>query len=101
MKKQELPNNQPEYVEYQERIKLEIETKHASLIKNAHQYLCYMYLITYNFSKCIDHGKKLLAMDKAHNLAESTKYNVHMYLAEANCMLARFEEAHEHLSQTD
>jgi len=42
-----------------------VEKKHALLIKNAHQYLCYMYLISYNFVKCIYHGKKLLEIDNA------------------------------------
>ena len=64
------------------------------MIKNAHQYLCYMYLLSYNFVKCIDHGKKLLAID---SVAVQTQYNVHMYLAESKCMLGRYEESLEHL----
>jgi len=49
-----------------------VESKFGSLLKNAHQYLSYMYLINYNYTKCIHHAEKLLAMP---NLAPSTVYN--------------------------
>jgi hypothetical protein len=44
-------------------IRAQLEGKYQNLIKNAHQYLAYMYLLTYSYSKCISHGKKLLAID--------------------------------------
>jgi len=85
-----------------------------------------MYLISYNFVKCIYHGKKLLDIDSAAaspsddssetinsasrlkraiggclgkhgKLAPKTRYNVLMYLAEAKCMIGRHQEALEHL----
>ena len=49
--------------EYRDEIKSSIEKKYHNLIKNAHQYLSYMYLLSYNYNKCISHGKKLLAID--------------------------------------
>lgn len=49
--------------DYHNEIKSSIEKKYQNLIKNAHQYLSYMYLLGYNYSKCISHGKKLLAID--------------------------------------
>lgn len=53
-----------------------------------------MYLLTYNYSKCISHGKKLLAID---GCAQQTQYNIHMYIAESLCMLGRFEESFTHM----
>ena len=57
-----------------------------------------MYLITYNYNKCIEHGKKLL---KLGHLAQSTSYNVHCYLAEANCMIGQFQESLVHLDEAE
>jgi hypothetical protein len=57
-----------------------------------------MYLITYNFTKCISHGKKLLAFESA---STQSKYNVHMYLAEAHCMLGKFKESYEQLDEAE
>lgn len=48
--------------ELQIKIRQQIEKKYANLIRNAHLYLSYMYLITYNFVKCIYHGKILLRL---------------------------------------
>ena len=130
IKNQQLPQSQESYNEFELKIRQEIESKHALLIKNAHQYLCYMYLITYNFVKCIHHGKKLLDIDSAAaassddaeeainsssrqkkaiggclgkqgQLAPKTRYNILMYLAEAKCMIGRYQEAFEHLEQAE
>lgn len=57
-----------------------------------------MYLVTYNFLKCIYHGKKLLDFK---TLAPSTAYNAHMYTAEAYCMLGKFQEAMAHLEKAE
>jgi hypothetical protein len=57
-----------------------------------------MYLLTYNFVKCIDHGRQLLEIE---GTAMQTQYNVHMYLAEAKCMLGRYEESLEHLETAE
>ena len=55
-----------------------------------------MYLLSYNFVKCIEHGKKLQDME---GVAKQTLYNVQMYLAEAKCMLGRYEESLTHLEE--
>ena len=66
-----------------------------------------MYLLSYNYVKCIHHGKLLLSIHtNAHDkgskpLAKSTLYNTHSYLAEANCMLGRFSEALECLERAE
>jgi tetratricopeptide (TPR) repeat protein len=85
------------------------------MIRNAHLYLAYMYLISYNFVKCIYHGKILLrlaeeakengAADKSLKLPAllpvppSTLYTVHCYIAEALCMLGKFSESIHHLEE--
>jgi len=74
-----------------------------------------MYLITYNFVKCIYHGKILLrlaeeaktngAADKTLKLPALppvppvTLYTVHCYIAESLCMLGKFPESLEHLEK--
>jgi hypothetical protein len=60
LKRQELPESQEALDKFIEGIRSGIEKQYETLIKNAHQYLCYMYLMTYNYVKCIEHGKKLL-----------------------------------------
>ena len=57
-----------------------------------------MYLISYNFVKSIYHGKKLLDFKSA---SPQSRYNVHMYLAEANCMIGKFKESYEQLDEAD
>jgi len=46
-----------------------------------------MYLLTYNYSKSVIHGKKLLSFD---NCSDTTRYNALMYLAESKCMMGKF-----------
>jgi hypothetical protein len=57
-----------------------------------------MYLISYNFVKSIYHGKKLLDFKSA---SAQSRYNVHMYLAEANCMIGKFKESYEQLDEAE
>lgn len=94
---------------------MHIERKYANLIRNAHLHLAYMNLISYNFIKCIYHGKILIrlaeeaktngAADKSLKLAALppvppvTLYTVHCYIAEALCMLGKFPESLEHLEK--
>ena len=75
-----------------------IEKKYENLIKNAHQYLCYMYLISYNYQKCILHGNALLNFK---SLSPTTKYNLHVYISEAKCMLGQFTDALVHLDAAE
>lgn len=98
LRRQQIPSNQTEYNEYVSEIRTGIEKKYENLIKNAHQYLSYMYLVSYNFLKCIHHSKKLLDFK---TLAPSTAYNAHMYTAEAYCMLGRFQESMVHLEKAE
>lgn len=78
-----MPSTQADYDKYVEDIRSQVYKKYDSLMKNVHQYLCYMYLITYNYQKCIEHGDLLLELE---NLQPTSKYNAHTYLAEAYCM---------------
>ena len=79
------------------------------MIRNAHQYLCYMHLVNYNYSKCLHHGKILLNIhsqalveDKGIKpLQKSTIYNTHLYMAEAYCMLGKFQEALDSLEKAE
>lgn len=96
-------------------VRLAIERKYANLIRNAHLHLAYMNLISYNFVKCIYHGKILIrlaeeaktngAADKALKLPALppvppvTLYTIHCYIAEALCMLGKFPESLEHLEK--
>ena len=98
LERQKIPQTQSEYEDYVTEIRASVTKKYESLIKNAHQYLCYMYLITYNYNKCIEHGKKLI---KLGNLATSTTYNVHCYMAEATCMIGQFKDAMTHLDEAE
>lgn len=99
--------------EMQTKIRMQVERKYANLIRNAHIYLSYMYLITYNFVKSIYHGKILLrlaeeartngAADKSQKLPALSQvppnslYTMHCYIAEALCMLGKFQDSIEHL----
>jgi len=104
------PQNDQETLDVMLKIRTQIENKHSSLIRNAHLYLCYMHLITYNFVKSIYHGKILLKMDadmkEGRDKAESsdlkpistaTLYSVHCYMAEALCMMGKYADAITHL----
>jgi hypothetical protein len=95
---QQLPSTSEEYTEYCDKIRSQVTKKYHNLIKNAHQYLCYMHLLSYNFVKCIEHGKKLQEIE---GVAKQTLYNVQMYLAEAKCMLGRYEESLTHLEAAE
>jgi hypothetical protein len=60
--------------------------------------LAYLHLSTYNFVKVIYHARLLLDLSSKYDipdlkLADQTKYNIHMYMAEALCMMGRFTEA--------
>jgi len=57
-----------------------------------------MFLLTYNYSKSIHHGQKLLDFE---NCAPTTRYNVHMYLAESKCMIGQFQDALKHIDQAE
>ena len=60
--------------ELQIRIRMQVERKYANLIRNAHLYLAYMYLISYNFIKCIYHGKILIRLaEEAKNVKPGDK----------------------------
>jgi hypothetical protein len=63
LERQEVPSTAEEYDEYCQSIRDQINKKYSNLIKNAHQYLCYMHLLNYNYVKCIDHGSKLLDIE--------------------------------------
>ena len=93
-----IPEDKEQLQQFEEGIRESIYKRYANLIKNAHQYLCYLYLLTYNFDKCIEHGKKLLDFHKTTGfdflkVSNSAAYVVNMYIAEALCMLARFPES--------
>jgi tetratricopeptide (TPR) repeat protein len=96
--RQQLPQTKDELEKYEKEIRTQVYKKFDSLIKNTHQYLSYLYLITYNYRKCIEHGEKLLEFD---NCAPSTRYNAHLYLAEAKCMIGQFQEALGHLDEAE
>lgn len=89
------------------RIAEDIRSKSQSMIRNCHQYLCYLHLLNYNQVKAIHHGKVLLRENEAARasggkpLQKSTLYNVHTYLSEAFCMLGRFPDAMEHLEKAE
>jgi tetratricopeptide (TPR) repeat protein len=55
-------------------------------------------LITYNYTKSVAHGKKLLAFD---NCSASLRYNIHMWLAEAKCMQGLFQESLGHIDEAE
>jgi tetratricopeptide (TPR) repeat protein len=79
-------------------MRIQAHKKYDNLIKNAHQYLSYMFLISENYYKCIDHASKLL---KFEQVAASSRYNAHMYLAEAKCMLGQFSASLGHLDEAE
>lgn len=74
-----------------------------------------MYLLCYNYVKCIFHGKVILrlneeaktmgAADKSLKLPAlplvpaTTLYTVNCYIAEALCMLGKFNESLEYLEK--
>jgi len=62
-----------------------------------------MYLISYNFQKCISHGRKLLDFLKVPDtkLSLTSQYNAHMYIAEAYCMIGKFQESLIHLEKAE
>lgn len=98
IKRQSVPTTNAELEAYVADIRNSVYKKYDGLLKNVHQYLCYMYLISYNYQKCIDHGEILLEFE---NLQPTTKYNVHSYLAEAHCMLSQFEQSLSHLQDAE
>jgi len=57
-----------------------------------------MYLLTYNYHKCIEHASKLLAYK---GVSQSTRYNANMYLAEAKCMVGQYTEAMANLEDAE
>ena len=53
-----------------------------------------MYLLSYNYVKCLQHGNQLLDLDNEEKpLAKSTVFNVNHYMAEAYCMTGKFTES--------
>lgn len=103
LRRQVTPQSQADYDAYCLEIRSQIEKRYENLIKNAHQYLSYMYLISYNFQKCISHGKKLLDFLNVPDgkLAPTSQYNAHMYIAEAYCMIGKFQESLSHLEKAE
>ena len=96
--RQQVPGNQEELDAYHKEVRESVHKKHALLLKNTQQYLCYLYLITYNYQKSIQHGTQLLKMEK---LAPSTEYNANMYLAECYCMIGQFTDSMTHLEMAE
>ena len=103
---QPAPKSTEEYKEIEAGVRKNYYRKHANLIKNTHQYLCYLYLTTYNYSKVLEHSKQVLKLASDFSLDElklsdSMMYTIHTYMAEALCMSGNFQEALEYLDTSD
>ena len=66
--------------------------KYASLIKNVHFYLCYLFLETTDYINAIKHGQILLEKF-GDRLTKKTKFTCLQYLSEAYTMEGNFDKA--------
>ncbi len=88
----EFPQNQAELNNLKQGITEKIDAKYEILKKNVSLHICYIYLLTYDYTNVIKTGNGIL---RNLNPNAQTKFQVLQYLGEAYCMLGQTQQAIE------
>ena len=88
----DFPQSQAELNQVKQGITEKIDMKYETLKKNINLHLCYIYLLTYDYSNVIKTGNSIL---RNLNPNPKTRFQIMQYLSEAYCMLGQTTQALE------